>query len=61
MEANFQRSLAAVLKHEGGYVDHPADPGVAGRIALSHEEAFLWSAARNGRYNQLEITPEVLR
>lgn len=26
---NFERSLAAVLIHEGGYVNHPADPGGA--------------------------------
>lgn len=29
MEKNFEKSLAAVLKHEGGYVDHPRDPGGA--------------------------------
>lgn len=29
MEANFQRSLSATLKHEGGWADHPADPGGA--------------------------------
>jgi len=28
-EANYQRSLTAVLKHEGGYSNHPADPGGA--------------------------------
>lgn len=27
MKANFQPALAAVLKHEGGYVNHPKDPG----------------------------------
>lgn len=26
---NFEACLAEVLKHEGGYVDHPADPGGA--------------------------------
>ena len=26
---NFEKCLAEVLKHEGGYVDHPADPGGA--------------------------------
>ena len=29
MERNFEKSLTAVLKHEGGYVDHPKDPGGA--------------------------------
>lgn len=29
MKANFDAALAAVLKHEGGWADHPADPGGA--------------------------------
>ncbi|CAN7372412.1 glycoside hydrolase family 108 protein [Aminobacter sp. LjRoot7] len=29
MDRNFQRALALVLKHEGGWSDHPADPGGA--------------------------------
>src|SRR5690606_3666406 len=29
MQRNFSRALSAVLKHEGGYVDHPRDPGGA--------------------------------
>lgn len=29
MRANFERALAATLKHEGGWADHPADPGGA--------------------------------
>ena len=27
MQNNFERSLALVLQHEGGYVNHPSDPG----------------------------------
>lgn len=29
MRANFDKALAAVLVHEGGYVNHPRDPGGA--------------------------------
>lgn len=29
MDRNFKRSVTAVLKHEGGFVDHPRDPGGA--------------------------------
>lgn len=29
MKENFQNSLKHLLKHEGGYVDHPKDPGGA--------------------------------
>lgn len=29
MDRNFARSLSLVLKHEGGWSDHPADPGGA--------------------------------
>lgn len=29
MDANFLASLSHVLKHEGGYVNHPSDPGGA--------------------------------
>jgi len=27
MKANFEKCLADLLKHEGGYVNHPSDPG----------------------------------
>jgi lysozyme family protein len=29
MQSSYERALAAVLEHEGGYVDHPKDPGGA--------------------------------
>ncbi|MDR7036095.1 lysozyme family protein [Methylobacterium sp. BE186] len=33
--ANFERALALVLQHEGGYVDHPADPGGATNLGIT--------------------------
>lgn len=33
--ANFAASLDAVLKHEGGWSDHPADPGGATNLGIT--------------------------
>ncbi len=37
MEENFTDSLARVLAHEGGYVDHPEDPGGATNKGITLE------------------------
>lgn len=34
--SNFEEILAIVLKHEGGYVDHPDDPGGATNYGITH-------------------------
>jgi len=39
MNANFDKSLTELLKHEGGYVNHPQDPG--GRTNLGVTQA-VW-------------------
>jgi lysozyme family protein len=39
MNTNFEKSLAELLKHEGGYVNHPSDPG--GRTNLGVTQA-VW-------------------
>jgi len=39
---NFERSLAAVLKHEGGYVDHPSDPGGATNMGITRATLASW-------------------
>ncbi|MBD8906528.1 glycoside hydrolase family 108 protein [Methylorubrum zatmanii] len=33
--ANFERALALALAHEGGYVDHPKDPGGATNLGVT--------------------------
>lgn len=33
--SNFERAFVLVLKHEGGYVDHPADPGGATKLGVT--------------------------
>jgi len=37
MEANFFFSLEMVLHHEGGFVDHPEDPGGATNKGVTHK------------------------
>ncbi len=37
MEASFFKSLDMVLHHEGGFVDHPDDPGGATNKGITHK------------------------
>jgi lysozyme family protein len=39
---NFERSLAFVLKHEGGYVDHPKDPGGRTNLGVTQATYEQW-------------------
>lgn len=40
--ANFERALALVLVHEGGYVDHPKDPGGATNLGITIGTLSAW-------------------
>jgi lysozyme family protein len=39
---NFERCLAFVLDHEGGFVDHPADPGGATNLGCTKATWERW-------------------
>jgi lysozyme family protein len=49
---NFDVGMAAVFKHEGGYVDHPADPGGATNLGITR--ATL-SAYRGRQVSKAEV------
>lgn len=39
---NFEAALARVLAHEGGYVDHPDDPGGATNLGITRATLAAW-------------------
>lgn len=45
MRANFDKALAAVLAHEGGYVNHPRDPGGATNKGVTQAVYDDWRVA----------------
>lgn len=42
MSSRFDACLAEVLRHEGGYADHPADPGGATNMGITHKTLADW-------------------
>ena len=42
MTENFPKSLEALLKHEGGYVNNPADPGGMTNLGVTAAVWALW-------------------
>lgn len=42
MKENWDTCLASVLKHEGGYVDHPKDPGGATNLGVTIGTLSQW-------------------
>ncbi len=47
--ANFERALSLVLKHEGGFADHPADPGGATMMGITQATLAQWRGRPVGR------------
>src|SRR5690554_5603848 len=58
MEANFREALPLVLKHEGGFVNHPSDPGGATNKGITIEN-YRRYVKKNGTVADLKaITDE---
>lgn len=51
--SNFERALSLVLGHEGGFVNHPADPGGATNKGITQRTYDAWRRSRG------EVTRDV--
>lgn len=60
MRSNFQNSLRHVLMHEGGYVNHPSDPGGITNLGVTKAawEAYVGHAVTE--QDMRNLTPEVV-
>ena len=61
MKQSFYKSLNEVLKHEGGYVNHPKDPGGATNRGVTQRTYDAWRASRKLPKRSVRLlTPEEL-
>jgi len=57
MRENFEKSLAELLEHEGGYVNHPSDPGGATNLGVTQEVWEDWIDRTVSEENMKALTP----
>ena len=57
MKENFNEALKAILKHEGGYVNHPKDPGGRTNLGVTQKVWEEWVGHPVGEKEMRELTP----
>ena len=60
MESNFTEALKHVLKHEGGYVNHPSDPGGMTNLGVTRKVWEAWTGKQATEADMRALTPEVV-
>jgi lysozyme family protein len=58
MQTNFEAALAIVLRHEGGYADHPDDPGGATNLGITIGTLAVWRGTSVTRADVKALTRE---
>lgn len=53
----FERALSLVLKHEGGYVDHPKDPGGATNLGVTIGTLSDWLGRKASKADVKALKP----
>lgn len=60
-KANWPRCFSETLKHEGGYVDHPADPGGATNLGITIGTLSAWLGRKATKAEVRALTPDAVR
>jgi lysozyme family protein len=60
MKDNFDSALKAILHHEGGYVNHPADPGGMTNLGVTKRVWEEWVGHEVDEKTMRGLTPEIV-
>jgi lysozyme family protein len=60
MKENFDEALKAVLKHEGGFVNHPKDPGGMTNLGVTKRVWEEWVGRKVDEKEMRSLTPELV-
>jgi lysozyme family protein len=60
MKDNFDAALKAILHHEGGYVNHPADPGGMTNLGVTKRVWEEWVGHEVDEKTMRGLTPELV-
>ena len=60
MKENFDTALKALLKHEGGYVNHPSDPGGMTNLGVTKTVWEEWVGHPVDEKQMRALTPELV-
>lgn len=60
MKANFANALRLLLEHEGGYVNHPDDPGGVTNLGVTKEVWEEWRGRPVTDKEMRSLTPEIV-
>jgi lysozyme family protein len=61
VKENWDDSFAAVLKHEGGFVNHPKDPGGMTNLGVTKAVWEIWLARAVTESDMRALTPEKVK
>jgi len=61
VKENFDAALTAILRHEGGFVNHPKDPGGMTNLGVTKRVWEEWVARDVDEATMRSLTPEMVK